>query len=94
MNQRFSYYVLLVMTSQKPQTALFRRWLSFRLRTLFVMFTLVGCGLGWVGRFVHQHRIEQAVLAQLAENGGFVTELRIQDGPFGRADPFYHVWLT
>ena len=40
-----------------------RRWFSFRLRTLFVAVTLLGCIFGWLGTTLRNVREREAVLA-------------------------------
>ena len=48
-----------------------RRWLAFRLRTLFVVVTLLACWLGWELRIVRER---QAMLRWVEEHRGSVDE--------------------
>ena len=49
-----------------------RRWYQFRLRTLLVVVTLAGCGLGWLGIKVLEARQQQAAVAAIENLGGHV----------------------
>jgi hypothetical protein len=49
-----------------------RRWFSFSLRTLLIVVTLVGCGMGWVGMKVQEARRQQAAVRAIEDLGGEV----------------------
>ncbi len=49
-----------------------RRWHQFTLRTLLIVVTLAGCGLGWLGVKVREARVQAAAVAAILKQGGFV----------------------
>src|ERR1700730_11659387 len=56
------------MTSTKPK----RRWLQFRLKTIFVLVAVLCVPLAWVGVRMNQKRRERAVIAGLRGLGATV----------------------
>lgn len=49
-----------------------RRWYQYRLRTLLVAVTLVGCGMGWLGFKIRIAARQEADVAALVKLGGSV----------------------
>ena len=56
-----------VQDAAKPTRA--RRWFQLSLRTLLVVVTLAGCGLGWLGIKVREARQQQGNVAALLKLG-------------------------
>ena len=50
-----------------------RRRFQFRLRTMFVLTTIVVCGLAWLGWKVREAQQQQTAVAVIRRLGGFVT---------------------
>ena len=59
-----------------------RRWFSYRLRSLFVLMTVISLGLAWVAHERAQSRYEVRLAEQLLANGGNVDF----GGRFSRVD--------
>jgi len=60
-------------TTAEPQVKSRRRWYQFSLRTLLIVVTLVGCGLGWLGFKVREARRQEVAVAAIEKLGGQVA---------------------
>ena len=73
-----------------------RRWYQFSLRTLLIVVTLAGCGLGWLGPKAYQARRQQAVVAAIRQLGGKVAydyEFNSKGEPSPNSESFRSAWL-
>ena len=66
------------------QTASRRRWYQVSLRSLLLLITVAGVGLGWVGSERKQSQYEMQIAEQLTASGANVDIA----GRFDNADPF------
>jgi hypothetical protein len=74
----------------------FRRWLRFRLRTLFVLMTLVAVGLVWNRLTVDRLHKQQQAVAWIEKEGGHITydyQVDEQGAPQRSAAPPGPEWL-
>jgi hypothetical protein len=60
-------------TTARPQAKPRRRWYQYTLRTLLIVVTLAGCGLGWLGFKVRQSHRRQAAVEAIKRSGGRVA---------------------
>ncbi len=60
------------MTSCETKPKRSRRWLSFSIRGLLVVVTLLCIALGWIGKDIVRMRVEQSVVDELTKAGGVI----------------------
>lgn len=50
-----------------------RRWCQFSVRTLLLIVTLIGCGLGWLSMRIREARSREAAVAEIRGLGGYIV---------------------
>src|ERR1700730_8857612 len=80
--------------AEKPKSR--RRWLQFRLRSVFILMLLIGVGMTWLVAVKKKAERQRAIVEQIRKDGGWVFydyQFDHSGRLIARAEPAAPAWL-